>query len=194
MPGYDATNPTWRFNEFTSGFSDSNFRNGDPEKWVITSAPIVNSGERAGILLAADQRPEPRAGYAPDLLGREARLADLGVRSRHRRPRAAGLDPRHRGLRGELPGIRDLRRSGRLRRLPAARRPVLRRALRHGGDPVVQRPAGRPHRYGVRVGPLGRLDLVACPRQRRPRDTVGSDLGRPDLRDAQRRCGGSGRP
>ena len=22
----DATNPTWRFNEFTSGFSDSNFR------------------------------------------------------------------------------------------------------------------------------------------------------------------------
>src|SRR5207302_10464141 len=43
--GYDATNPTWRFNEFTSGFSDSNFRNGDPERWVITSAPIGNSGE-----------------------------------------------------------------------------------------------------------------------------------------------------
>ena len=30
--GYDATNPTWRFNEFTGGFSDSNFRNGDPER------------------------------------------------------------------------------------------------------------------------------------------------------------------
>jgi hypothetical protein len=45
--GFDTTNPSWRFNEFTSGFSDSNFRNGDPTKWVITSAPIVNSGESA---------------------------------------------------------------------------------------------------------------------------------------------------
>ena len=27
---YDATNPTWRANEFTSGFGDSNFENGDP--------------------------------------------------------------------------------------------------------------------------------------------------------------------
>jgi hypothetical protein len=43
--GFDATKPAWRFNEFTSGFSDSNFRNGAPTKWVITSAPIVNSGE-----------------------------------------------------------------------------------------------------------------------------------------------------
>src|ERR1700682_717477 len=43
--GFDAASPTWRFNEFTSGFSDSNFRDGDPTKWVITSAPIVNSGE-----------------------------------------------------------------------------------------------------------------------------------------------------
>src|SRR4029077_6226296 len=43
--GYDATNATWRFNEFTSGFSDSNFDNGDPEQWVITSAPSARSGE-----------------------------------------------------------------------------------------------------------------------------------------------------
>jgi hypothetical protein len=43
--GYDSTNGNWRFNEFTSGFSDSNFRNGDPTKWVISSAPVVNSGE-----------------------------------------------------------------------------------------------------------------------------------------------------
>ena len=43
--GYDGTNPTWRFNAFTSGFSDSNFRNGDPEKWVISSAPVTRSGE-----------------------------------------------------------------------------------------------------------------------------------------------------
>ena len=45
--GYDGTNPTWRFNEFTGGFSDSNFENGAPTKWVITSAPLVNSGEWA---------------------------------------------------------------------------------------------------------------------------------------------------
>ena len=43
--GFDTTNPTWRFNEFTSGFSDSNFHDGAPTKWVITSAPVVNSGE-----------------------------------------------------------------------------------------------------------------------------------------------------
>ena len=36
---YDATNPTWRSNEFTGGFGDSNFRNGDPERWVITTRP-----------------------------------------------------------------------------------------------------------------------------------------------------------
>ena len=29
---YDATMPTWRANEFTSGAGDSNFRNGDPEQ------------------------------------------------------------------------------------------------------------------------------------------------------------------
>ena len=46
--GYDGTNPTWRFNQFTSAFSDSNFENGDPTKWVISSAPIVNSGEAVG--------------------------------------------------------------------------------------------------------------------------------------------------
>ena len=28
--GYDGTNPTWRFNEFTSAFTDANFENGDP--------------------------------------------------------------------------------------------------------------------------------------------------------------------
>ena len=27
--GYDATNATWRFNEFTSSFTDANFKNGD---------------------------------------------------------------------------------------------------------------------------------------------------------------------
>jgi len=59
--GYDATNPTWSFNEFTSGFSDSNFRNFDPERWVITSAPIVRSGEGPAFYWPqiADPNPSP---------------------------------------------------------------------------------------------------------------------------------------
>ncbi len=56
--GYDKTT-AWRFNEFTSGASDSNFKNGDPEKWVITSAPVVRSGEGAAFYwpLIADPNP-----------------------------------------------------------------------------------------------------------------------------------------
>jgi hypothetical protein len=63
--GYDATNPTWRFNEFTSGFSDSNFANGDPEKWVITSAPVVNSGEGASFYWPQISDPNPAPGTHP---------------------------------------------------------------------------------------------------------------------------------
>jgi len=63
--GYDATNATWRFNEFTSGFSDSNFRNGDPEKWVITSAPIVNSGEGPAFYWPQIGDPNPTPGAHP---------------------------------------------------------------------------------------------------------------------------------
>src|SRR5213076_1580740 len=57
--GYDATNATWRFNEFTSWFSDSNFRNGDPEKWVISSAPVVNSGEGPAFYWPQISDPNP---------------------------------------------------------------------------------------------------------------------------------------
>ena len=67
--GYDATNPTWRFNEFTSGFSDSNFRDGDPEKWVITSAPIVNSGERVAFYWPQISDPNPAPGTHPIFSG-----------------------------------------------------------------------------------------------------------------------------
>jgi hypothetical protein len=63
--GYDATNPTWRFNEFTSGFSDSNFRNGDPERWVVTSAPIVNSGEGPAFYWPQIGDPNPVPGTHP---------------------------------------------------------------------------------------------------------------------------------
>ena len=63
--GYDATEPTWRFNEFTSGFSDSNFRNGDPERWVITSAPVVNSGEGPAFYWPQISDPNPVPGTHP---------------------------------------------------------------------------------------------------------------------------------
>ncbi len=63
--GYDSTNATWRFNEFTSGFSDSNFKNGDPEKWVITSAPIVNSGEGPAFYWPQISDPNPATGTHP---------------------------------------------------------------------------------------------------------------------------------
>jgi hypothetical protein len=63
--GYDATNATWRFNEFTGGFSDSNFRNGDPTKWVITSAPLVNSGEPFAFYWPQVGDPNPVPGTHP---------------------------------------------------------------------------------------------------------------------------------
>ena len=67
--GYDGTNPTWRFNEFTSGFSDANFRNGDPEKWVIISAPIVNSGEGPSFYWPQIGDPNPVPGTHPIFSG-----------------------------------------------------------------------------------------------------------------------------
>ena len=45
--GFNVSNPSLRFNSFTSNFHDVNFQNGDPTKWVIASGPIVASGEAA---------------------------------------------------------------------------------------------------------------------------------------------------
>jgi hypothetical protein len=63
--GYDKTNATWRFNGFTSGFGDSNFKNGDPEKWVITTAPVVNSGEGPAFYWPQIGDPNPVPGAHP---------------------------------------------------------------------------------------------------------------------------------
>jgi hypothetical protein len=62
---YDATNATWRANEFTGGFGDSNFRNGDPERWVITTAPLVNSGEPFAFYWPQAGDPNPVPGTHP---------------------------------------------------------------------------------------------------------------------------------
>ena len=45
--GFSATNSALRFNTFTGQANDANFRNGDPAKWVIISAPIISSPEAA---------------------------------------------------------------------------------------------------------------------------------------------------
>ncbi|HUK94392.1 MAG TPA: hypothetical protein VLU96_04980 [Gaiellaceae bacterium] len=63
--GYDATEPTWRFNEYTGGYSDSNFENGDPEAWVISSAPLVNSGEPFAFYWPQISDPNPLPGTHP---------------------------------------------------------------------------------------------------------------------------------
>src|SRR5439155_1316227 len=67
--GYDGTNPTWRFNEFTSGASDANFENGDPTKWVIITAPLVNSGEAFSFYWPQISDPNPPAGAHPIFSG-----------------------------------------------------------------------------------------------------------------------------
>ncbi len=67
--GYDLANPNWRFNQFTSAFSDSNFENGDPEKWVINSAPVTNSGEGVGFYFPEISDPNPVAGSHPIYIG-----------------------------------------------------------------------------------------------------------------------------
>jgi len=63
--GYDGTNPTWRFQGFTSGFGDSNFRNGDPERWVIGTAPVTRSGEGPAFYWPQIGDPNPVPGTHP---------------------------------------------------------------------------------------------------------------------------------
>jgi hypothetical protein len=45
--GFNVANDALRFNTFTGQANDANFRNGDPTKWVIISAPIISSPEGA---------------------------------------------------------------------------------------------------------------------------------------------------
>ena len=62
---YDATQPTWRANEFTSGAGDSNFRNGDPERWVVSTAPVRRSGEGPAFYWPQVGDPNPTPGTHP---------------------------------------------------------------------------------------------------------------------------------
>jgi hypothetical protein len=38
--GFDAGNPAHRFNTFFANYTDANFQNGDPSKWVVISGPL----------------------------------------------------------------------------------------------------------------------------------------------------------
>ena len=62
---FDSTNATWLANEFTGAFGDSNFENGDPTKWVIATAPIVNSHEAVGFYWPQISDPNPVPGTHP---------------------------------------------------------------------------------------------------------------------------------
>jgi hypothetical protein len=43
--GFNVSDDKLRFNTFTGQANDANFRGGDPDKWVIISAPIISSPE-----------------------------------------------------------------------------------------------------------------------------------------------------
>jgi hypothetical protein len=61
--GFNAANDELRFNTFTGQANDANFRDGEPTKWVIISAPILSSPEGAFFYppIVADPHPA-RAG------------------------------------------------------------------------------------------------------------------------------------
>jgi hypothetical protein len=60
--GFSSTNDALRFNTFTGQANDANFRNGDPTKWVIISAPIISSPEGAFFYPPVIADPHPANG------------------------------------------------------------------------------------------------------------------------------------
>jgi len=62
---YDATQPTWRANEFTSGAGDVSFENGDPQSWVVATAPLRRSGEGPSFYWPQVGDPNPVPGTHP---------------------------------------------------------------------------------------------------------------------------------
>ena len=85
-------------------FGDSNFRNGDPERWVVSTAPIVRSGEGPAFYWPQVGDPNPTPGTHPIYSGARARLADACVRRRHgHADRPAAIDSEHRLLEANCP-------------------------------------------------------------------------------------------
>src|ERR1700736_2177904 len=60
--GFSSTSDMLRFNTFTGQANDANFRDGDPLKWVIISAPIISSPEGAYFYPPVISDPHPANG------------------------------------------------------------------------------------------------------------------------------------
>jgi hypothetical protein len=59
--GFNVLNDSIRFNTFSGQAHDANFRNGDPTKWVIISAPILSSPEGSYFYPPIIADPNPAA-------------------------------------------------------------------------------------------------------------------------------------
>jgi hypothetical protein len=59
--GFNALDDGLRFNTFSGQAHDANFRNGDPTKWVIISAPIISSPESSLFYPPIINDPNPAA-------------------------------------------------------------------------------------------------------------------------------------
>jgi hypothetical protein len=57
--GFNSATPALRFNSFFGQFSDVNFQNGDPAKWVIATGPIVSSLESSYFYVPIIPDPNP---------------------------------------------------------------------------------------------------------------------------------------
>src|SRR3954451_16477846 len=62
---FDSATPNWMANEFTSGAGDVSFENGDPESWVVATAPIRRSGEGPSFYWPQVGDPNPVPGTHP---------------------------------------------------------------------------------------------------------------------------------
>jgi hypothetical protein len=62
LSGFNAANPNIRFNTFFTQATDTNFRGGDPTKWVVTSGPLFNGGEGAQFYVPIIADPNPAKG------------------------------------------------------------------------------------------------------------------------------------
>jgi hypothetical protein len=57
--GFNAANPAIRFNTFFGEATDTNFQNGNPTKWVVTSGPLENSPEGSAFYMPIIPDPNP---------------------------------------------------------------------------------------------------------------------------------------
>ena len=55
--GWNAADSKLRFNAFFGQYSDTNFRNGDPTKWVIATGPMVSSPEGSNFYMPIEADP-----------------------------------------------------------------------------------------------------------------------------------------